>query len=141
LIRFQIALSWCCWPPTARAISKGSVPIIEANKDKRPVLALREIAEKALAPNDAREGLIHSMQENVEVDEPEPVAAPSLPPTLRPHALGGDDPSADTNIDVMTEDALLRAMMSLVPEEPNQASGEKERSSNRSRRFTYAAGK
>jgi DNA-directed RNA polymerase subunit omega len=124
----------------ARAISKGAVATVELNKDKGSVLALREIAE-TLVPNDVREGLIHSMQGNVEVDEPEAVAAPSLPPALRPPTLGGDDPSTDPNIDIMTEDALLRAMTSLVPEEPNQSSGEKERSSSRSRRFTYSTGK
>jgi DNA-directed RNA polymerase subunit omega len=124
----------------ARTISKGAVATVELNKDKGSVLALREIAE-TLAPNDVREGLIHSMQRNVEVDEPEAVAAPSLPPALRPPTLGGDDPSTDSNIDIMTEDALLRAMTALVPEEPNQASGEKERSSSRSRRFAYSTGK
>jgi len=125
----------------ARTFNKGAAATVDINKDKGSVLALREIAEKTLAPNDLREGLIHSMQENVEVDEPEAAAAPSLPPASRPSMLGGDDPSTDPHIDIMTEDALLRAMTSLVPEEPNQASGDKERSSSRSRRFAYSTGK
>jgi len=124
----------------ARTITKGAVATVELNKDKGSVLALREIAEKRLAPNDVREGLIHSMQQNVEVDEPEAVAAPSLPPAFRSPMLGGDDPSTDPHIDIMTEDALLRAMTSLVPEEPNQ-SGDRERTSSRSRRFAYSTGK
>ena len=124
----------------ARTISKGAAATVELNKDKGSVLALREIAEKTLAPNDVREGLIHSMQHNVEVDEPEAAAAPSLPPALRPPMLGSDDPSTDSHVDIMTEDALLRGMTSLVPEEPNQTS-DKERSSNRSRRFAYSTGK
>ena len=124
----------------ARTIGKGAVATVELNKDKGSVLALREIAEKTLMPNDVREGLIHSMQQNVEVDEPEAAAAPSLPAALRPPMLGRDDPSTDPHIEIMTEDALLQAMTSLVPEEPQQSSGDKERSS-RSRRFAYSTGR
>ena len=63
------------------------------------------------------------MQRNVEVDEPEAVAAPMLPPTMR-ITLGRDNQSEDQTIDMMSEDALLRAMQSLVPEEPtHQSSG------------------
>ena len=40
------------------------------------MIALREIAEKTIPPDDMREGLIHSIQKNVEVDEPEAAAAP-----------------------------------------------------------------
>jgi hypothetical protein len=100
------------------------------------VLALREIAEKTCPANDMREGLIHSMQENVEVDEPEAAAAPILPSDLRP-TLGRDDPSLDTKIDTMSEDALLRGMKSLVPEEPS-VSLDNARSSRAFRRFERA---
>jgi DNA-directed RNA polymerase subunit omega len=108
----------------ARAIKK-SAPAVDPDNDKDSVIALREFAEKALTPNDMRERLIHSMQENVEVDEPETAAAPSLPENLRPR-LGRDDPSIDVKIDTMTEDALLTAMKSLIPEQPS-VSGEKDR--------------
>jgi DNA-directed RNA polymerase subunit omega len=101
----------------ARAITKGAAPTLDPDNDKNGVVALREIAEKTLRPNDAREGLIHSMQENIEIDEPEAAAAPVLPSELLPK-LGRDDASTDTAIDSMTEDALLRAMKSRVPEEP-----------------------
>jgi len=43
----------------AREIAKGSQITIEAENDKNPVIALREIAEKTVAPGDMREGLIH----------------------------------------------------------------------------------
>src|SRR5215469_2972241 len=119
----------------ARTMSKGSAPTVEPEHDKNSVIALREIAEKTLPPVDLREGLIHSMQENVEVDEPETTAAPNAPAALRPPTLGRDDRSGDTQIDVMTEDALLRAMKSLIPEEASQTLGDKDRSSRP--RFTY----
>jgi DNA-directed RNA polymerase subunit omega len=101
----------------ARAMTKGAAPTLDSDNDKNAVIALREIAE-TLPSNDVREGLIHSMQENVEVDEPEAAAAPILPTQLLPR-LGRDDPSIDTMVDTMTEDALLRAMKSRVPEEPS----------------------
>src|SRR5215475_12763858 len=59
----------------ARSIANGSQITIEAENDKNPVIALREIAEKTIPPDDMREGRIHSIQKNVEVDEPETAAA------------------------------------------------------------------
>jgi DNA-directed RNA polymerase subunit omega len=56
------------------------------------------------------------MQHNVEIDEPEAIAAPMLPPSVR-ITLGRDNHSQDQTVDMMTEDALLRAMKALVPEE------------------------
>mgnify|MGYP000423249079 CR=1 FL=1 len=61
----------------ARVIRQGSPITIDRDNDKDPVVALREIAATTLEPEDLREGLIHSIQKNVEVDEPEPGAAPS----------------------------------------------------------------
>jgi DNA-directed RNA polymerase subunit omega len=91
----------------ARTIMKGSAPVVDPDYDKNSVIALREIAEKVVTPNDMRERLIHSMQENVEIDESETTAAPRLPEISRPR-LGRDDPSIDRKMDTMTEDALLR---------------------------------
>ena len=66
-----------------------------------------------------REGLIHSMQNEVEIDEPEAAAAPTLPSqSLRP-TLGRDDPATDVIVDTMTEDELLRGLEGLTPEEPS----------------------
>ena len=104
----------------AREINKGSYIMIEAENDKNAVIALREIAEKTIAPCDAREGLIHSMQSNVEIDEPEQGVAPVRP---RPTMLGGDNQSADTVVDVITEDQLLRGLESLTPTDPSANGG------------------
>ena len=65
-----------------------------------------------------REGLIHSIQKDVEVDEPEAVAAPMLPPQMR-QTLGRDNPGVDLIIDTMTEEELLRGLGKLSPEEPS----------------------
>jgi DNA-directed RNA polymerase subunit omega len=102
----------------ARTISAGSPITIDRDNDKNPVVALREIAEKTIAPADVREGLIHTIQKNVEVDEPEAEAAPVAggERPLRP-VLGQDDQLSDTALDLptMTEEQLLRAMESQAP--------------------------
>jgi DNA-directed RNA polymerase subunit omega len=102
----------------ARAIANGSAMTVEPDNDKNPVIALREIAERTIPPDDMREGLIHSIQKNVEVDEPEPGAAPTLPIERRP-TLGRDDPTTDTVVDMISEEQLLRGMESLTPTEPS----------------------
>ena len=104
----------------ARTIAKGSAATVEPKNDKNTVIALREIAE-VISASDMREGFIESLQVNAEVDEPEPAAAPALPPAFQPPRLGRDNPSVDSQIDVMTEDELLRAMKLQIPQEPNPA--------------------
>jgi len=103
----------------ARTIAGGGAITIDPDNDKNPVIALREIAERTISPDDMRESLIHSIQKNVEVDEPEAVAAPLLPPDRRGPVLGRDDHSSDTHIDTMTEEQLLRGLEALTPTEPS----------------------
>jgi len=107
----------------ARSIANGSPITIERENDKNPVIALREIADETIASDDMREGLIHSIQKNVEVDEPEEGAAPVLINERRGPMLGRDDQSSDTVVDVLTEEQLLRGMESLTPTEPSAAIG------------------
>ena len=102
----------------ARALANGTAITIERENDKDEVVALREIAEMTISPRDMREGLIHSIQKNVEIDEPEAVAAPLLPDVMRP-TLGRDDRGIDVVVDTMTEEALLRGLERLAPEEPS----------------------
>lgn len=92
----------------ARMISAGAPILVERNNDKNPVIALREIASSALAPEDLREDFIQSLQKHVEVDEPEPEAVPALAPAAE---------GADTvgEFDRMTEEDLLRGLEGLVP--------------------------
>lgn len=106
----------------ARSIASGSHITVEPDNDKNPVIALREIADKTIPPDDLREGLIHSIQKNVEVDEPEKAAAPQLPQERRP-ILARDDQTTDTQIDVITEEQMLRGMESLTPTEPSGNGG------------------
>jgi len=96
----------------ARSIASGAPIMVERDKDKNPVVALREIAESALSPEDLREDFIQSLQKHVEVDEPEAEAVPALssaPEGLQPDALG------NVQFDRMTEEDLLRGLEGLVP--------------------------
>lgn len=87
---------------------------VDVENDKNAVVALREIAEKTVDPRDVREGLIHALQNQAEIDEPEATIAPTLPQADRP-VLGPEDPSTDAVVDVMTEDELLRRMGIMTP--------------------------
>ena len=87
------------------------------------MVALREVADQTISPEDLTEDLIHSIQKYVEVDEPEPEAAPALVHEPRMPILGQDDQSRDKVIDRMTEEELLRGLESLPPaESPNSGS-------------------
>ncbi|MFS8044806.1 DNA-directed RNA polymerase subunit omega [Rhizobium sp. BR 314] len=102
----------------ARLISQGSSITIDRDNDKNPVVALREIADETLSPDDLKEDLIHSLQKHVEVDEPEPDPASLL-------AAGGASAASDEEEDVpeavtfdqMSEEELLAGIEGLVPPE------------------------
>ena len=56
----------------AREISGGAELTIDRDRDKNPVVALREIAEETIRPEHLKEGLTQSLQK-VQVDEDEEV--------------------------------------------------------------------
>ena len=91
----------------ARMISSGGQITVARDNDKNPVVALREIGDGTISPEDLREDLIHSLQKYVEVDEPEQHAAP---------LIETDDPDSMT-FDTMSEEELLRGIESLAPPE------------------------
>jgi len=97
----------------ARLISSGSQITVERDNDKNPVVALREIAETTISPDDLKEELVHSLQKYVEVDEPEPETAPLI------SAAGGTVDADDTEVttDRMTEEELLKGLEGLTPPE------------------------
>ncbi|MBC7156839.1 MAG: DNA-directed RNA polymerase subunit omega [Rhodobacteraceae bacterium] len=86
----------------AREVASGSVPTVDRDNDKNPVVALREIAEETQNVRDLRERLIESYQTQIEVDEPEEDATALL--------TAGHDHDQPAHDD-MTEERLLRALM------------------------------
>ena len=101
----------------ARMISSGAPLTIERDRDKNPVVALREIADTTVSPEDLKEDLIHSLQKHVDVDEPEPESVPMV------GAAGGGDDNA-VEFDRMTEEDLLRGLEGLVPPVETEDEGE-----------------
>jgi DNA-directed RNA polymerase subunit omega len=97
----------------ARQLSGGAEPAVDRDRDKNPVVALREIAAKSLKPDEVKEEYIKSLQKHAEVDEPEEARTES------------DDAREDPAFRQVTEEELLRALTSEAqrraepqPEEP-----------------------
>ncbi|MGD0189186.1 MAG: DNA-directed RNA polymerase subunit omega [Rhizomicrobium sp.] len=84
----------------ARQLSGGAEPFLDRDRDKNPVVALREIAAKSMKPDELKEEYIRSLQKHAEVDEPE--EAPS----------DEDVGREDAQYRQVTEEELLRALTS-----------------------------
>jgi DNA-directed RNA polymerase subunit omega len=82
----------------ARQLSGGADPLVDRDRDKNPVVALREIAAKVTKPDELREDYIRSLQKHAEVDEPEE--------TPTEEDLGRED----VQYRQVTEEELLRAL-------------------------------
>jgi len=82
----------------ARQLSGGAEPFLDRDRDKNPVLALREIAAKSMRPDDLKEDYTRSLQKHAEIDEPEEV------PTDE------DAGREDAQYRQVTEEELLRAL-------------------------------
>ncbi|HCD16238.1 MAG: DNA-directed RNA polymerase subunit omega [Rhizobiales bacterium TMED83] len=100
----------------ARGMSAGAELLVERDNDKNPVVALREIADEKLVPDDIREDLIGSLQKQVDVDEPEEeVLAPAAIPT-------GDANTSHEEMTTMSEDDILSALQALEDMAPKERS-------------------
>lgn len=101
----------------ARQISQGAPITVDRDNDKNPVVALREIADQTLSPEDLREDLIHSLQKHVEVDEPD-VDAPEIADAPA-GAIAAAAETSDDNVtfDRMSEEDLLAGIEGLVAPE------------------------
>ena len=100
----------------ARQISQGAQITVDRDNDKNPVVALREIADAALAPDDLKEDLIHSLQKHVEVDEPEAEGQDLIDQPDQPVAAEAER-EEEVAFDRMSEEDLLAGIEGLVPPE------------------------
>jgi DNA-directed RNA polymerase subunit omega len=105
----------------ARQISQGAQITIDRDNDKNPVVALREIADETLSPDDLKEDLIHSLQKHVEVDEPEAAAPAQITDASDALAEGISEAAEDdvVSFDRMSEEELLAGIEGLVAPEKN----------------------
>ena len=101
----------------ARMVASGAPLTVDRDNDKNPVIALREIADQTIAPEDLKEDLIHSLQKYVEVDESEAEPVPMIPAAANANAAPGEKPAEDGDVafDRMSEEELLRGLESMVP--------------------------
>lgn len=98
----------------SRAISSGSPMTVDRDNDKNPVVALREIAEEQLNPDELREDLIESLQRHT---RPEEIADADV--ALLTDSDGGEA------VDEMTEEDLLRALRGELEDGGSGAGGNK----------------
>ena len=101
----------------ARQISQGAQITVPRDNDKNPVVALREIVDETLSPDDLKEDLIHSLQKHVEVDEPEGEGQELTDQSAATAAADADEPEENIAFDRMSEEELLAGIEGLVPPE------------------------
>jgi len=107
----------------ARMIASGASLTIDRDRDKNPVVALREIADATIQPEDLKEEFIHSLQKQVEVDEPEAETVPMIAAQQSRTQVNAVD-DAHVAFDRMSEDELLRGLDGLVAPPPSSNNGE-----------------
>lgn len=66
--RFELVMSAA---QRAREISAGASLTIDRDRDKNPVVALREIADSTVSVEHLQASLVNGLQKQVEIDEPE----------------------------------------------------------------------
>lgn len=93
----------------ARLITNGVDISVSRDNDKNPVVALREIGDGAISPEDLKEDLIHSLQRYVEVDEPDEIVEQPV------DGISGHGADEQITFDSMSEEELLRGIESLSP--------------------------
>ena len=103
----------------ARQISQGAPITVDRDNDKNPVVALREIADESLSPDDLKEDLIHSLQKHVEVDEPEAEAVDLIDKPAAADAGTQAEEDEPVAFDRMSEEDLLAGIEGLVAPEKN----------------------
>lgn len=82
----------------ARQISAGAELTVDRDRDKNPVVALREIAEQTVTPTAMTEALVASMQRIVVADEDAPDEVGSLQASAEALRLTAAQPPRNTNL-------------------------------------------
>ncbi len=82
----------------ARQISGGADLLVDRDRDKNPVVALREIAEQLVKPAELQESMVASMQRVVVADEDAPDEIGSLAQSAEALRLTAAQPPRNTNL-------------------------------------------
>jgi DNA-directed RNA polymerase subunit omega len=101
--RFELVMLASC---RARAISAGEALLVDRDKDKNPVVALREIGDGELDLDELHTSLIQGLQKHVEIDEPEEDNMAALMAGQEwSEAIGPDDKTELEGVEIITADA------------------------------------
>jgi DNA-directed RNA polymerase subunit omega len=95
----------------ARELSSGAPLTVDRDRDKNPVVALREIADETIPVEDLREHAIEAHQRHNEVDEPEEDRMEQLMANALPSAAPVAQAQPDRPEDDLSEEQLLRALL------------------------------
>ncbi|TCM19936.1 DNA-directed RNA polymerase subunit omega [Novosphingobium sp. PhB165] len=82
----------------AREISGGAELSVERDRDKNPVVALREIAEQTVRPNELKESLVTSMQRVLPDDDDAMDEVGSLSQSAEALRITASAPTRNTSI-------------------------------------------
>jgi DNA-directed RNA polymerase subunit omega len=82
----------------ARQISSGAELTIDRDRDKNPVVALREIAEVTVQPAELQEAIVAGMQRVIVADDDAPDEVGSLQASAEALRLTAAQPPRNTNL-------------------------------------------
>ncbi|MDO9489171.1 MAG: DNA-directed RNA polymerase subunit omega [Sphingomonadaceae bacterium] len=82
----------------ARQISSGAELTIDRDRDKNPVVALREIAEVTVKPDELQEAIVAGMQRVIVADDDAPDEVGSLQASAEALRLTAAQPPRNTNL-------------------------------------------
>lgn len=82
----------------AREISGGAELTLERDRDKNPVVALREIAEQNVKPKDLKEAVVQSLQRVIEEEDDDIDDIGSLSQSAEALRISASQPARPTSI-------------------------------------------
>jgi|TARA_B000000475_G_scaffold1779_1_gene1547 DNA-directed RNA polymerase subunit omega len=105
----------------SREMAEGSEILVDRDNDKNPIVALREIAEEKLVPEELEESKVFSLQTQVDVDEADEDYIPLVQDNSKPQISVSDDEAEEIEVveERMSEEDLLKAMQDNMVDKKN----------------------
>jgi|TARA_B100001175_G_scaffold316372_1_gene330122 DNA-directed RNA polymerase subunit omega len=105
----------------SREMAEGSEILVDRDNDKNPIVALREIAEEKLVPEELEESKVFSLQTQVDVDEADEDYIPLVQDNSKPQISASDDEAEEIEVveERMSEEDLLKAMQDNMVDKKN----------------------
>jgi DNA-directed RNA polymerase subunit omega len=105
----------------SREMAEGAEILVDRDNDKNPIVALREIAEEKLVPEELEESKVFSLQTQVDVDEADEDYIPLVQDNSKPQISASDDEAEHVEVveERMSEEDLLKAMQDNMVDKKN----------------------